>query len=156
MGKERRSYGQLAASGALQPDSRLALTAHVNDWSTAGDQYHGAAKLSTLSLLLSCARRPVNCRRKLNAKLQIPSSRRSPHKNALPTLLLRKQQGTPFPLNAYPKESVRGPDVGAVHRGAVHLLEYHRAVVGVPVWQPCSTGTVHDARCPLPIQGNGH
>jgi len=155
MGKERGSYGQLAASGALQPDCRLALTTHVNAWSTAGEQYEGAGQ---------CQRCLCYCRVRVDRQLQtqvqrqasVPSSRRSPHKNALPTSLLRKQQGAPILLNAYPEESVRGPDVHTVHRGAVHLLKFHRAVVGVPLWQPCSTGAVHHACCPVPIQGNGH
>lgn len=54
MGKERGSYGQLAASGALQPDYRLALTARER-LSTAGDQYEARENVDAVFATVVCA-----------------------------------------------------------------------------------------------------
>lgn len=158
MGKERGSYGQLAASGALQPDFRLALTSHVNDWSGLAFSTKARENVDAVFATVVCAS-TVNCRRKLNARLQSPVRGDSPTNRAT-HLLLRKQQGPPIQLNAYPEKNIRGADVRALRRRAARLFRWlrssFRGVVGVCVWQPRSSGAVHYARCAVPIQGNGH
>lgn len=150
MRKERLKLWPLAASGAP------AVSAHPSRERLEyglGDLCEGAGKISTLSLLLSCARQNVNRRRKAHDS----SSRRSPHKErTLPTPSCARTGHTPIHRDAYPEKGFRGPDTCALRRGAIRLLQFNCAVVCVSLWQPRSTDTVHHARCSVPIQGNGH
>ena len=83
-------------------------------------------------------------------------ARRSTPQRRHATVKPRTKQGTPIHRDAFPEESLWGPDLRALRCRPVRLFQFNCAMVCLPIRKPRSVGSIHDARCTVPVQGNGH